>query len=399
MFDQAYETLKNLVVENQFAQGGMLLAALGWLGYQARAIPELIMRLLRRYCAVHVSMEHGNRTFDAVTATIASWHSNSGTGKFLHIPRCNDENNVILVPSGSRWLRRGWCLFNTEFTKRDLEKTEGNMHVTFNLDISVYGFGKVKAVKQLIDEAQKEYARRRDKRLWVKTANGNWWSECCPLQPRSFDSIYCSWNGKIVEDLDNFLASEEEYTRKGIPYRRGYLLSGPPGTGKTSLAQAIANHTKRDLLLLGRNRPSDLQELMSGSNKLFLIEDIDAATKAAKKRTEGRDGGETSSFEYTTAELLNAIDGVTSGHGNILIVTTNYPERLDEALLRPGRLDLHVQMSFMNQKEWDQLGEAYFGEKVGSVPDQITPAQAQNAYLMAAGNKEDFLHQIKKVIT
>ena len=165
----------------------------------------------------------------------------------------------------------------------------------------------------------------------------------------------------------------------GIPYRRGYLLHGPPGSGKTSFIQALAGALSYDICVL------NLSERGLADDKLFhllsnvpersfvLIEDIDAAFNKRVQTTEDGyadpdivQGGQNTnkSFSYqssvTFSGFLNALDGVASGEERIIFMTTNHVEVLDPALIRPGRVDL---MEFINDASPEQarrLFERFF---------------------------------------
>lgn len=131
----------------------------------------------------------------------------------------------------------------------------------------------------------------------------------------------------------------------GIPYRRGYLLFGPPGTGKTSFTLAVAGALKLNICYLnlsgdrldddGLNRALN----QAPANSIILLEDIDAIFR--NRESVSKRKGRSVSF----SGLLNALDGVRSQEGRILVMSTNHKERLDPALIRPGRCDMHLELS------------------------------------------------------
>jgi len=129
---------------------------------------------------------------------------------------------------------------------------------------------------------------------------------------------------------------------KGVPYRRGYLLYGPPGTGKTSFTQAIAGELKLNICYLnlsnGNMDDDGLNRALNNapSQSIILLEDIDGIFVARESVNQGREGG------VSFSGLLNALDGVRSQEGRILFMTTNHREKLDPALMRPGRADFHA---------------------------------------------------------
>ena len=169
----------------------------------------------------------------------------------------------------------------------------------------------------------------------------------------------------IIDDIRQFEKSEDWYKKKGIPYRRGYLLHGPPGTGKTSLTQAIAGALGYNICyvnLSGEHMDDDsLNRLLNNSpgKALILLEDIDAIFESREKVEKiqiQRGGPRRVSF----SGLLNALDGIRSQEGKILFMTTNHKDRLDPALLRPGRSDVHVLLNNASSKQVTNFFKVFF---------------------------------------
>lgn len=164
--------------------------------------------------------------------------------------------------------------------------------------------------------------------------------------------------------MRHFMASAEWYQSKGVPYRRGYLLYGPPGTGKTSFTQAVASALNLNICYLnlsGGNLDDDgLNVLLNNApmRSVILLEDIDAIfierTSVQQAQQMGR--------SVTFSGLLNALDGVRSQEGRILMMTTNHREKLDPALLRPGRADMHVELNLASEKQMKGLFSKFFPE-------------------------------------
>lgn len=188
------------------------------------------------------------------------------------------------------------------------------------------------------------------------------------------DHVLTKSSEKILSDVNEYLhpATPRWYSNRGIPYRRGYLLYGPPGTGKSSLAWALAGVFGLDIYVISLADPqldeSDLANLFTSLPRrcFVLLEDIDSAglsrreepdhTSEAKEGTEAfkigveiskafqsvKKSNEKEKQGISLSGLLNSIDGVASHEGRVLIMTTNHLEKLDEALIRPGRIDLKV---------------------------------------------------------
>lgn len=219
-------------------------------------------------------------------------------------------------------------------------------------------------------------------------------------------------------------ATPRWYANRGIPLRRGYLFHGPPGTGKTSLSFALAGVFGLDIFVISLLEPTLTEEdLLALFNSLprrcvVLLEDIDTAGLARQEEPDSNpdkeptDNNENNATTATTTQtlnipkeargggrkrgggenppqspndwkvsdlarelkkpwqddkkgislsgLLNAIDGVASHEGRVLIMTTNKPETLDDALIRPGRVDLQVAFGNATQEQARELFERMY---------------------------------------
>lgn len=169
---------------------------------------------------------------------------------------------------------------------------------------------------------------------------------------------------RIVDDVRDFLGSGKWYYDRGIPYRRGYLLHGPPGSGKTSFIQALAGELDYGIAQLNLSqrgltddRLNALLELVP-QRTIVLLEDADAAF--ANRRQMDSDGYQ--GANVTFSGLLNALDGVGSAEERILFLTTNYVERMDEALIRPGRIDMTVYLGDVSRWQVAQFWDRFYGD-------------------------------------
>ncbi|KAI3878283.1 hypothetical protein MKX03_017966 [Papaver bracteatum] len=222
---------------------------------------------------------------------------------------------------------------------------------------------------------------------------------------------------ELKSDLDKFVGRKKYYTRVGRSWKRGYLLYGPPGTGKTSLIAAIANYLKFDIYdmeLTAVKSNTDLRNLLiaTKSKSVIVIEDIDCSLdlkfssrekeKSIKNTDEDNGKGDKKKKQGGNVSLsgvLNFVDGLWSSCGGerLIIFTTNYKERLDPALLRPGRMDKHIHLSFCDFESFKVLAKNYLQiqehEIMNEVKEllklvQITPADVAE-FLMSCDDDAD----------
>ncbi|KAF8921114.1 BCS1 N terminal-domain-containing protein [Mucidula mucida] len=193
----------------------------------------------------------------------------------------------------------------------------------------------------MLTEARSVALQQQHNKLIINTTWGTDWKPFGnprPRRPLSSVILAPGQAERIYSDVKSFMDRRQWYAERGIPYRRGYLLHGPPGTGKTSFIQALAGAFNYDISVINlstRGMGDDLFALLLAKappKTFLLIEDLDGAFN---KRVQTSSDGYQSSVTFSG--VLNALDGVTSGEERILFMTTNHIERLDPALIRPGR--------------------------------------------------------------
>jgi chaperone BCS1 len=221
--------------------------------------------------------------------------------------------------------------------------------------------------EDIFAEAHKLYQQSQEGKTLIYNSMGTMWQQFGePKRKRPLESVVLERGVKerIVEDMEAFIASRTWYLDRGIPYRRGYLLYGPPGTGKSSFIQAVAGHLDFNIAILNvseRGLTDDrLNHLLTKVPRrtVVLLEDVDVAFMNRKEP--GSDGY--ASASVTFSGLLNALDGVASAEERIIFLTTNHVERLDEALIRPGRVDMTVRLGEATQYQIEQLWDRFYGE-------------------------------------
>jgi hypothetical protein len=181
--------------------------------------------------------------------------------------------------------------------------------------------------------------------VYVMTKYGEW-LRYNKIPSRTLDTVYFDekLKQKMRSDIIDFLKMEKEYDEFGIPYKKNYLLTGIPGSGKTSIIKAMCKEIGYNLCIFSINHDTDNNTALSAfrdipPKSVLLFEDIDCLFE---KRT----GTQENKSTFTFSNLLNLLDGVFFRKGLISFITTNHPESLDHALLRQGRTDMIIHMNY-----------------------------------------------------
>ncbi|KZP01412.1 P-loop containing nucleoside triphosphate hydrolase protein, partial [Calocera viscosa TUFC12733] len=258
-------------------------------------------------------------------------------------------------------------------------------------------------LERLLSRAKAEFDKDEEERIsvWVGDQYGGWTRAASKLR-RPWSSIVLDPGVKdtLLADARDFLSTQAWYVQRGIPYRRGYLLHGVPGSGKTSLIHALSGELGLDIYVISLSkRTMDDQALNDIVTQLppqciALMEDIDCAFKkgiAARVSDDttdpaqegkagpaapaglpriGEDLGAAAVGNITLSGLLNAIDGVAAHEGRLLFATTNVREALDPALIRPGRMDVVLEFKNASQSQAEALFRCFYPvEEPGEEPE------------------------------
>jgi chaperone BCS1 len=208
---------------------------------------------------------------------------------------------------------------------------------------------------------------------------------------------------RILADILEWQTSATWYADRGIPYRRGYLLHGPPGSGKSSFIFALAGHLGYNICVLNLAEKGLTDERLAlalscvPSNSIVLLEDVDAAFPARSARRQNdtkralkimQNSGSASS-DVTFSGLLNVLDGVASSEERLIFMTTNFIENLDSALIRPGRVDIVELIGNATQSQIINMFIKFFPEtvdlksKTSSVAEQFASSIAESGHFIS----------------
>ncbi|KAL7193827.1 hypothetical protein ACSBR2_025458 [Camellia fascicularis] len=272
-------------------------------------------------------------------------------------------------------------------------------------------------------------------------ARGHPWESVPFKHPSTFETLAMDPIKKqaLMADLRDFADGQSFYQKTGRAWKRGYLLYGPPGTGKSSMIAAMANflgYDIYDLELTEVHHNSELRKLLmkTSSKSIIVIEDIDCSINLTNRKKNVRNqnqqqhnnndnflGPETrhstsddsNGSSITLSGLLNFTDGLWSccGSERIFVFTTNHIEKLDPALLRSGRMDMHIFMSYCSFPALMILLKNYLGfeqedleeivvKELKQVIDEakMTPADISEVLIKNRRDKEKAVGQLVEAL-
>ncbi|CAL4059031.1 unnamed protein product, partial [Meganyctiphanes norvegica] len=380
------------------------------------------MILFRRHCMTTLEVPCRDPSYQ----WILYWITARGARKTQHLSvqtkhQQLDSGKVTtqydFIPSvGEHFFWYGGMWMKVERTRQ--QQTLDLQHGTpwENVQFTTFGRRK-KQFYNLIEEARLLAVEQYEGKTIMYTAYGAEWRPFGhPRKPRILDSVVLDTgiSERIVNDVKEFITNPEWYTNRGIPYRRGYLLHGPPGCGKSSFITALAGNLKLGICVLNlseRGLTDDrLAHLLAlvPENSIILLEDVDAVF-VSREDTPEMNTAYVGLSRLTFSGLLNCMDGVASSEGRIVFMTTNYPERLDPALIRPGRVDLKEYIGYCSPAQLNTVfGRFYpdadnllvqtFTKEALSLGIPLSPAAVQGHFMMHKFDPQEAINTLPQLL-
>lgn len=380
--------IQDILTESPFVQGGLALMIAGWLGYQARALPMRVFEVARERLTRVIEIREQHPLYDAWLAFLTESACRRGGPRTLEVRAVMEEYTQrastahYAAGSDSFWSRicGRWCRVTVQ---RESSGAGGAELVRkFIIRVEVIFGSRDDLVRML--EAVKVRANVVENRQLVDLCNKYGSSSTITL-PKRDPSTLCLPKGffeRLETRVREFAESRDDYERLGIPWRLGILLHGFPGTGKTSIAHTLASTLDRRLAVIplaDLRADEDLFSAFEGvkDESIVLIEDVDCAFH--QRESEDAEG-------ITFSGFLNCIDGVIAPqNGRVLVMSTNHIDRLDPALVRPGRADIKVEVPLLSAEAATDYVDrlfAHVSDRHDIVQEVMELEQASSAVLI-----------------
>lgn len=221
------------------------------------------------------------------------------------------------------------------------------------------------AINKKFKEKKEKFAEVSGDKIIKKKWTGYCWAYESSIPKRRFDSIFLKEQhfNKIKDPIMRFIDKDtyKDYYKHGIPYKMNIMLHGPPGAGKTSLIHSIASECEANICVLNINaelKEEAMIDAISQVNEddkksILVLEDIDCIFVDRKTNDSMKNN-------ITMNGILNCLDGFNNPEGLIVIMTTNFPDKLDEALLRSGRIDMDIELSHLDKYQARNMFLSFF---------------------------------------
>ena len=370
------QILKSMLTgRNEFASGGLLLMLIGGLSVYLRAVPEGIWYWIVTQTTMMITVKDD----DAAFMWVKEWFLDQ---EFLKRIRQVDldttlrNERIAMIPApGKHWFWYAGRPFEVWFSRTESTRERMGKRIE---SLTFRTVGRKRAFLQhFVGDVVKCHTKRLGVQSYLYTYNDGW-DYVEGYSPRVLASVVLEPGEKehLLQDMAQFRRSRQRYEHLGVPYHRGYLFYGPPGTGKTSLVSALAAHFGLSIYMVNLADFSD-RNLVNAvnqvpANSVLLFEDIDCMRGAesravarsidAQKNLAGLSTKENALTlnGVTLSGLLNVLDGFCAPHGVLFVMTTNHVEKLDEALLRPGRVDYRLFMGTASDHQKAELYRRFF---------------------------------------
>ncbi|KEG07758.1 putative ATP-dependent chaperone [Trypanosoma grayi] len=380
------------LLQNPFFSAGAGLYLLTFAGAAARSCSTVLQTAMRRRFVVSMEVTSQDESYGWMVRWLA--HNPAFRVQQVNITTrnttifSNDESSHECLYAPCTNVRH-WFWYKGRpmmLQRRRVETQAMGTDVLETMQLSTLGLS-ASIMQDILEDARHLTSMRNSDHTVIYQNAGGRWVRQEPRRRRPLHSVVLDGNmsTNILKDVQLFLKSSSYYEDLGVPYRRGYLLHGPPGCGKSSFVMALAGELRLSIcpLSLSSRGLGDeaLVALLNSAplRSIVLLEDIDRAFSADS--------------HITMSGLLNALDGVAAQEGRLVFMTTNHVERLDDALIRPGRCDVKLEIGLLSRGQAQQLYRKFFPRSDAALQEQFAALIPPQVLSVAQIQSHLFLHR------
>lgn len=359
----------------------------------------------------------------------------------------DSTKSQFIVNQNFRFLLKDklYCKITSVNEEIATEGKQDGLRITYTIQVYSYLYS-LNQISTFLDNCITEYKKylnnRNNQKFFCTIKNAESekiiWNKFIFKSNRTFDNMYLSNKSEILNRINFFIDNQDYYKRLGIPYTLGLLFYGEPGTGKTSFIKALANLLQRHLIEIPLKKIHSCEALYDAfytegiedlslkfKEKIIVLEDIDAMDDIIKKRidkpsmtrkdflkdeeTEDNKSkrADFSDFfntfvndsktkrvpihkikDISLSFLLNLMEGILEMDGRIIIMTTNHIDKIDPALIRPGRIDIKINFKLLNSKEINDMVRFYIKEwKDIRIAKEVKMSHAELMNIIVSSNE------------
>jgi len=426
-----FTTLKTILLTqlntNQFLVGGLVLGIIATIGMQLKTIPTWCFNRIKRLIVFNLYFDENDKFYIYFNRWLKENHSQKLRNAQIKLDEsvsCIDESVSCIdqevgqsinqttddnsITKKTYYLTTRNDYFMIWFkcfplwihkNQEKLEQAKDISSILYN-NYNISGFFAKRMIFNLIDQVMvhADKDKEKSKTFDIYMTRFEEWYFTISTKGRTFESVIMDKNKKnnLINDITTFINNEKWYHTRGIPYTRGYLFYGCPGSGKSSLVKAMATLTKSNIhyINLSDEKLTDNNLMyniasMKGNRPILVIEDIDTIFENRKNITQSK---------ISFSGLLNCIDGLFSKHGTIVIFTTNRIKKLDPALIRTGRIDFKLELSYPNLNNIKEYFELFYDKKMLCNNTNINEMSMSDVQEICIRNKDNYSNGEKEIV-
>lgn len=406
MFTEAYNWVVLQMKTNQFFGAAAFASIAAATFASMKGVPKWLWSRIVTLISYQVVIYQTDELYDCVTLWIRDNYE-SKARNVEYSTFSSERHSEYELSSGDRsaeireipiedyfYLRKYGRWLRISFGRDKLENAN-NLKSVYLKHYTFKGIFASKSIRRLVGEINEKYSTaEREPRFFVSNSNHFNYMQKITGKPLSQVVLNLELKDRIITDINTWRESKSEYDRRGIAHKRGHCYHGPPGTGKTTLARAISIEYGMDVYAVNLNTVDGDDALIRMCvdvfpNSIILFEDIDAYFE--NRQTVNKKA------RVTFSGLLNALDGAVNLSSVFVIITTNHIDRLDSALIRPGRIDMIHELGYAKTAEVNEYLSMFYLKEIKLDFDiETSMCNVQNACIANTDDPEAAIAEIRK---